>query len=290
MKVAVVILNYNSSDDCRKCVGFLKRQTGVELEVIIVDNSSRQDDADAVEALCRKEDLTFIAAGANRGYNAGNNIGLRYAYNHGYEYAMVANPDMEFPDLLYISHLANELDKRPDTVAIGSDIVTPEGVHQNPMCADGSWQTSFGWIKEIIWEKKQAKEAYDFIDNHRESHQCAKLSGCCLLVNLKMLASLGFFDEYPFLYCEEAIFAKQAEVAGMRMYYTAKVQAIHRHIQSAKGDPRPRFRQWLRSRLYFTNNYAGYSWYGRLLASLSWRTYLGLMIFATTIKRMLNKI
>ena len=43
MKVAVIVLNYNSSTDCRKCISDLKRQEGVELEIIIVDNCSRED-------------------------------------------------------------------------------------------------------------------------------------------------------------------------------------------------------------------------------------------------------
>lgn len=34
MKVAVIILNYNSSDDCRKCILFLKQQEGVVLEAL----------------------------------------------------------------------------------------------------------------------------------------------------------------------------------------------------------------------------------------------------------------
>ena len=49
MKVAVIILNYNASADCCKCVVDLKRQEGVELEIIIVDNCSRKEDALAVE-------------------------------------------------------------------------------------------------------------------------------------------------------------------------------------------------------------------------------------------------
>lgn len=289
MKAAVIILNYNSADDCRKCVDLLKQQQGIDLEIVIVDNASHPDDIAALEALCHEHCLTFIPAGENRGYNAGNNIGLRYGAEKGYEYALIANPDMEFPDPKYVHLLAGELASRPDTVAIGSDIVTPEGIHQNPMCADGRWQTSFGWIKDILSKRNQRKEAYDFIDNYRESHTCAKLSGCCLMVNLKHLSRLGFFDEYPFLYCEEAIFAKQAEKAGLKMYYIAGLQAIHRHISSAKGDPRPRFRQWRRSRIYFTRCYAGYPWYGRLLASLSWRTYLGLMIAASTLRQITSR-
>ena len=49
--VAIIVLNYNSSADCRKCISHLKRQEGVEIEIIIVDNRSREDDALAVKSL-----------------------------------------------------------------------------------------------------------------------------------------------------------------------------------------------------------------------------------------------
>ena len=81
--ISVIVLNYNSSADCCKCVADLQRQEGVELEIIIVDNCSRKEDALAVEKLATEQGCTFIAAKENRGYNAGNNIGLRYAANKG---------------------------------------------------------------------------------------------------------------------------------------------------------------------------------------------------------------
>ena len=39
MKIAVIILNYNSSDDCRKCISYLKRQEHIETEPVVVDLS-----------------------------------------------------------------------------------------------------------------------------------------------------------------------------------------------------------------------------------------------------------
>ena len=62
MKVPVILLNYNSSADCCKCVADLKQQEGVELEIIIVDNCSRKEDASAVEKSTVEQGYTFIAA------------------------------------------------------------------------------------------------------------------------------------------------------------------------------------------------------------------------------------
>ncbi len=281
MKVAVIILNYNSSDDCRKCVSFLKRQKGVELELVLVDNCS--PDGNKVEALCREQGCTFIASPENRGYNAGNNIGLRYAAEKGYKYALIANPDMEFPQTDYVKRLVKAMEQNETIVVASSDIIGADGIHQNPIVRDGNWTTSFNWIKGFLCKKNI--DAYDFIDNYKESHYCDKVSGCCLMVKMDFIRQIGFFDEYPFLYCEEPILSRQVEMAGKRMYYTAEVQAIHRHIASTKGDPVKRFQQWKRSRLYFVNRYSNYSWIGQQLANCSIKLHTKLFIFINKIKK-----
>ena len=279
-KVAVIILNYNSSDDCRKCISFLKRQKGVELELVLVDNCS--PDSDIVEALCREQGCTFIASSENRGYNAGNNIGLRYAANKGYNYSLIANPDMEFPQADYVKRLVEAMEQDDRIVVVGSDIMGVDGIHQNPLVRDGNWTTSFNWLKGFF--RKKNIDAYEFIDDYKKSHYCAKVSGCCLMVRMDFIQEIGFFDEYPFLYCEEPILSRQVGMVGKRIYYIAETHAIHRHITSTKGDPVERFRQWKRSRLYFINKYSGDSWIGKKLASLSITLYVGLFIFAKKIK------
>lgn len=276
-KIAVVILNYNSAADCRKCVASLRQQEGVELEIVIVDNCSRAEEADAARNLAREQGCTFIAAGENRGYNAGNNVGLRHAAGLGCEYALIANPDMEFPERGYVARLAAEMRQRPDVAVVGSDIVTPEGIHQNPMMRDGDWRSSFGWIKSFFRKKKA--DTYDFIDNYAESHYCSKVSGCCLLVRMDFMERIGYFDERVFLYCEEAILSRQVEREGMKMYYIADARAIHAHVKSEKGDPVARFRHWKRSRFHYIDNYSGDSRWGRMMAKLSMTAYV-LMITA----------
>lgn len=283
MKVAVIILNYNSSDDCRKCVSFLKWQKGVELELVLVDNCS--PDGDKVEALCREQGCTFIASPENRGYNAGNNIGLRYAAEKGYKYALIANPDMEFPQTDYVKRLVEVMEKDEDIVVAGSDIVGADGIRQNPTVQDGRWINNYLWIAEQF---KLIKKEY-YLDNPQKSHYCTKVSGCCLIIKMDFIQSIGFFDEYPFLYCEEAILSRQVEKKGKRMYYLAEVQAIHHHIASQKGDSIKRFYQWRRSRIYFIKQYCELSWFGKQLAIISIQLYVKTFLFTQTLKKLLYK-
>ena len=282
--IAVILLNYNSLDDCKKCVSYLRMQQNVEMEIIVVDNCSSENDRLVIEELCQIEECTFIANKENKGYNAGNNVGLHYAAEKGYTYAMIVNPDMEFPQTDYLKRMM-EIVKDDEHIAVcGSDIVTPEGIHQSPMKRDGDWHDSYGMFTGLF--KRQPKDSYNFIDNYKTSHYCHKVSGCCLLVRMNFIKEIGYFDEYPFLYCEEAILSRQVEQSGKwKMYYTADVQAIHRHIKKEKGDPIPRFRQWKRSRLYFIDRYEGDNWLGKSIAKTALRLYINTMIFTIKIKR-----
>ena len=284
MKIAVIILNYNSSADCRKCIGYLKAQQGVETEIIVIDNCSRNDEHEAVETLCKEQGCTFIANSENKGYNAGNNVGLRYAAEKGYEYALIANPDMEFPQKNYLATLIEAMRANEDVVVCGSDIIGADGIHQSPMGKEGNWRGSFGWIKEIFGKKKKS-DAYDFIDNYKESHYCHKVSGCCYMIRMSFLKSINFFDEKVFLYCEEAILSRQVEIAGKHMYYLATAQAIHRHVKSEKGDPVKRFKTWGKSRCYFIDHYSKDHWFGKQVAKLSMKLYVATFTLYNKIKK-----
>lgn len=285
MKIAIIILNYNSSADCRKCIGYLKAQQSVETEIVVVDNCSREDDRKVVETLCIKQGCTFIANSENRGYNAGNNVGLRYAAEKGYEYALIANPDMEFPQTDYLATLLAKMQEDKDIVVCGSDIVGADGIHQSPMGKDGNWRGSFGWVKDIFGNKNKKNDAYKFIDNYKESHYCHKVSGCCFMIRMSFLKSIKFFDEKVFLYCEEAILSRQVEIACKQMYYLATAQAVHRHVRSEKGDPIKRFKVWGKSRCYYIDKYSNDHWLGKQIAKLSMKTYVMTFVLYNKLKK-----
>ena len=284
MTVAVIILNHNSTADCRKCIGYLKLQQGIEAEIVVIDNCSRDDERMAVEVLCRETGCTFIANNKNAGYNAGNNAGLRYAAEKGYEYALIANPDMEFPQKDYLYKLVEKMQEDENIVVCGSDIIGPDGIHQSPMGRDENWRGSLAWIKEIFRGRKQ-QDKYDFIDNYKESHYCHKVSGCCFMIRTDFLKKIGFFDEEVFLYCEEAILSRQVELSCKRMYYLATAQALHRHIKSEKSDPAKRFKAWGKSRRYFIDKYSGWPWMARQIAKLSMRMYVFTFVLYSKLKR-----
>lgn len=304
MTIPVILLNYNTSADCRKCLSFLARQQGVRVVPVVVDNRSQPGDLAQLKALCADVGCVLLKAEENRGYNAGNNIGLRWAAEQGYEYALIANPDMEFPDARCIARLVADMEGDAEVVVAAPDILGPESDkaaagggfsvsrrdadHQSPMVRDSErWQSAWWWAWRFV--PARWRPADDWRGDWQRSAAVAKVSGCCLMVRLSFMRQIGFFDEGVFLYCEEAILSRQVERAGRKIWYDAQAHALHRHIKSQKGDPAPRFKAWVRSRIYFERCH---NWHGRLqhvLKVAGWHSYEHFFRFVSVARRLLGK-
>lgn len=269
MTIPVIILNYNSSADCLKCITFLKQQTEVELEIIVVDNCSQADDIQSVEKTCLEQGATLIKNKVNNGFSAGNNIGLRYAAQHGYDYALILNPDMELHQSEYISSLVEILENDNSVAVVGSDILTPNGEHQNPLRELTFWE-EFLWPIEIL--KHKVRGQYSWTQEYTLSGYCEKTSGCCFMIRLSFLEKIGFLDENTFLYSEEPILAKQVENAEMKLYYLASSQAIHMHLKSEKGSTKKRMELLFKSRSYYITAYSGYPLWKKKLLLITYQT------------------
>ena len=283
MKTAAVILNYNSAKDCKHCISSLLRQS-VPVEIIALDNASKPDDRSELEEFCREKNLTLLLNPENRGYNAGNNTGLRHAAQRGFDAVLIANPDMEFPDPDYIKKLSDCLESDSRLAVAASDILHIEGYHQNPMSPNDGWRESFACLAEIF-KTALKRQTSPCPADWQTDRECFKVSGCALLIRMSFLEKNGFFDEYPLLYCEEAILSKQVKRSGMKMFYLAGIQAVHRHIAKNKGKANPRLRQFLRSRLYFIRKYSGDPWYGKLTASLVWLLWAGSLMSLNALRK-----
>ena len=285
MKIATIILNYNSSTDCRKCITDLLQQQDVEQEIIVVDNCSREEERTAVETLCHELGVTFIANNKNSGYNAGNNVGLRYAAERGYEYALIANPDMQFPQTDYLKKLAEPMLKESDIVVCGSDIVTPEGVHQNPKQRGRDYLGEyFFWIKEIFKKKEEGNKPA-WIEEPFTSKECRCLNGCCFLLQMKFIVNAGFLDEATFLYGEEPILGALVEEKGKKMYYNATTYAVHNHQKSKEGSRAFCLKHWRHSMIHSLYRYSKMPLYKKLIAQASLELYFLVLKIVSFIKK-----
>lgn len=256
-RVAVVLLNYNSSSDCDKCIKFLMKQTYPIERIIVIDNSSSTSDVEKLKVICEKsETIELILNKENRGFSAGNNIGLNRAKELGMDWCLIINPDVELRDVNYVDILLKEIEKWPETVVAGSNVVLPSGEWQNPQRESTFWE-SFFWPLDSI-KRKLFNISNSYLDE-RITGYCEKLCGACFFVDVDFMRTVNYLDENIFLYSEEAVLAAKIKRANKRALYVNEVTAYHEHYSMQKAPSKQRMLKFIDSRLYYYENYGDLS-------------------------------
>ena len=266
-KVYAVVLNYNSSNDTKKCIGYLKQQDYPEFHIVVVDNKSTdENEIKALEEICRDCNVHLIKNKINSGYSAGNNVGLRYAVENGAAWCMITNPDVELRDPHYISYVMKKKSEFKNVGIIGTNILNPDGSRQNPSRNLTPWE-------EILFPLETIKQKLGIWDGYLtkdETGYCEKIHGCCLFLNSQFLVKANFLDESVFLYCEEPILSKQVKQNGFNALYIKEITGHHEHYPNLKpGSNSNRMKVFLTSRKYYIEQYSDYSKFGKKVAIMS---------------------
>ena len=78
MKLSVVIVNYNVKHFLEQCLNSLEQAaTGIDHEVIVVDNASTDGSTEYITARFPK--IIWMACRENNGFSKGNNIAIAQA-------------------------------------------------------------------------------------------------------------------------------------------------------------------------------------------------------------------
>ena len=245
-RVSAIVVSYNTRDDLRRCLEALLAQTGVSLDVIVVDNASTDGSVDAVRA--RFPEVRITPNDANLGFSRANNLGLRAA--HG-PYVLVVNSDCEVRPG-GVGTLCKILEARPDVAIVGPRTVG----------TDGSPQVSFGPSLTPLAEWRQSRlvrgvKAGEATALSRASALAQReqepdwVSASCFLARREALDAVGGFDESFFLYEEDVDLCLRVRRAGWRVVYTPTAEVVHHLGRSMDRAPALARLEYHRSHLRF---------------------------------------
>ncbi|MBX3025622.1 glycosyltransferase family 2 protein [bacterium] len=220
-KVTVIILTWNRVDDVVTCLESFSEVTYPNLEVVVVDNASADE---TVATLRAKYDwITLIVNDDNLGYVGGNNVGIRYALEHGAEYVFILNSDTKM--------IANCLEELVRTMQADPRIAITGAKNlymQNP---------AFTWGKYGIlnWGPMLCKTHGRFVRDYPESSpkdvDWVIGNGC--MMSREALEKVGIFDEDFFQVNEDVDWCMRARKLGYRVVYVDTAAIQHRGASSA---------------------------------------------------------
>lgn len=90
MKVLVIIVSYNFKRWINHCLGSL-RKSHFPVDVLVVDNGSKDDTTDYIKN--NYPEVRLIKTGENLGFGRANNIGMKIAFEEGYDFVFLLNQD-----------------------------------------------------------------------------------------------------------------------------------------------------------------------------------------------------
>lgn len=227
-EVAVVILNYKSWRDTLNEIDMCHKEIGIDYEnIIVVDNASPNESKEELEKNSQLG-YRFIYSTENNGYASGNNIGLKYAFNNGYKYALILNNDILFNDKEFLKKLLEVVDKDNKLAVVNPDVYSPSGYLFN---RDAKRPNLFDYTVGMYLYKKRGRNIQD-IDKYGYVY---RPQGCCMLVDLNKLNQVDYLDDSTFLYYEEVILAERLLNNGFRCACCTDTSIIHNHSTTVKS-------------------------------------------------------
>jgi len=215
--LSVVILNWNTREDLRRCLRSLQdaaRRSSVE--TIVVDNASEDGSLEMVRA--EHPHVIAVANEANLGFGAGNNRAIERTSGR---YVLFLNSDT-IVTAGALDGLIAYADTRPDAAVFGPKLLNEDGSLQYSCRSFPNLGTGFFRNTPLgrLFPANRFSNDYLLKDwDHASPRDVDWVSGSALMIRRAMLLDLGGFDEKFFMYCEDVDLCYRAHLLGARVAY-----------------------------------------------------------------------
>lgn len=254
METAYIILNYKSWQETISEIQLIREiLKGDYKDIIVIDNCSPNESYEKLSEFAEQTGIVLIQSGDNNGYAAGNNVGLRYAYQHGYAYGWVLNNDILFEDSELLKKILSVFAADPAIGVVNPDVYSPAGYLYNRYSVRPSF---FDMTIGALQYKKKARQVQDM----GGYGYIYRPQGCCMVVDLKKANEINYMDEMTFLYGEEQIYAERLRQKGYKCACAINSKIIHNHSQTVKSSIQKKNINEIKkkSNSYYLSQYRGY--------------------------------
>jgi N-acetylglucosaminyl-diphospho-decaprenol L-rhamnosyltransferase len=227
MKSTVVIIVYQSLDVLPGCLASIPADS----EVVVVNQSLNSDEIETL-TLHERPDAKVIAAGRNRGFGAGCNLG---AANANGDVVIFLNPDARFVDGACECLVASVI--KHGGALIGPRIVD-QGGHEITRARNWScpWSEVLTLLIPLQMQPKRWQRdlpADDLV--YQAGGEVPYVQGACMAIGRDRFVATGGFDEAFFLFGEEEFLARRLRAQGSSAFLEPAATVMHaEHTSTSK--------------------------------------------------------
>jgi GT2 family glycosyltransferase len=246
-KISIIAINYNGLKDTCELIDSIPFNN--EMEVIVVDNASTQDEASIISE--KYPHVKVIRSKQNLGFAGGNNLGIKEAKG---KYILLINNDTYFKEF----NIDSLIERLESSDKIG--IVCPKlrfAWGNNPIQYAGYTPLSPITVRnQAIGFGEEDKGQYE------TAHSTPYAHGAAMLIKREAIDTVGLMPECFFLYYEELDWSMMFTRAGYEIWYDPACTVYHKESQTTGQNSPLRTYYITRNRLLLVKrNYKGINKY-----------------------------
>ena len=209
--ISIIILNYNAGNLLSECVDSVFNSNYNNLEVIVVDNVSK----DNSHKICKEkfQKIVLIENEENLGYCKGNNVGIERANG---EFLVILNPDV-IVDPDWLNQLLSAFRRYGDGLYQPKILATTD---HNIIISAGNMIQLFGFG----FSRGKGEED---VGQYEKDEEVGYASGTCLFSSSNVFRKIGNFDSFLFAYHDDLDLCWRGRLKGIRSFYIHKSIIYH---------------------------------------------------------------
>jgi len=204
-KVLLVIITYNAAEYLGDCLSSVARARypRESFKVLVVDNGSTDGSVDFIRT--NFSDVEVIVNEKNFGFAGGNNVGMRYAIDHNFDYVYLLNQDTVV-DADFINEVVAEARTDARIGAVQSKLL----LHDKPelLNSRGNMIHYLGFAFAGGYLER---------DRPLKVSEIAYASGASCLLSVSALKEVGLFNDSFFMYHEDTDLGWRLWLSGRRV-------------------------------------------------------------------------
>lgn len=249
--ISIITINYKQAQVTNQLLKSLQNVTWPNIEVIVVDNASGEEDFTMINTTYVNTKL--ICSKVNLGFAGGNNLGIKKSKG---KYILLLNNDTEV-DPGFIEPMIKWFLWNHDTGAISPKIK----YYYQPNTIQYA-----GFTKMNPFTLRMKGIGYGESDNgqYEQLKETEFAHGCAMMLPRKVIDTVGLMPEEYFLYYEEHDWSNTLKKHGYKIYYHPQSIVYHKESVSVKKESITKTYFMNRNRiLYMRRNF---NWFYKIIS------------------------
>ena len=213
-KTFVIIVTYNGLQWYDRCFGSL-RQSEIPLEIVVVDNASSDGSCDYLRQ--HFPEVVLLPQDKNLGFGQANNLGLRYAVDHGADFVFLLNQDA-WMEPATVKNLIQVYYNHPEYGILSPIHLTADKKHIEPLLLQRI-------VDHNTTDPMLVNDLY--LGTMKEVYDTKYVNAAAWLLPRTTVEKVGGFDPVFFHYGEDDNYINRVLFHGMKIGICPNERVVH---------------------------------------------------------------